>query len=96
MENINKTNISVWNTDKYFEQIISPNRGEVLSFCLQNITEDHPKDDYKEFIELVIIVLGETPLCGINIRQPGAYHMARWWQNVFTVSKYFYYDLNSK
>jgi hypothetical protein len=49
-----------------------------LLFCFQKITENHPRDDYKEFIELVIIILGETPPGGLKIRQPGAYHQARW------------------
>ncbi|XP_025405167.1 uncharacterized protein LOC112679535 [Sipha flava] len=56
--------------------IISPKREEVLSFCFQKITEDHPRDDYKEFIELVIIVFGDIPPGGLKIRQPGAYHQA--------------------
>jgi len=75
---IDKTKILVWNTNKNFEKIISPIREEIVSFCLKKITEDHPRDDYKELIELVIIILEETPPGGMKIRRPGACHQARW------------------
>jgi hypothetical protein len=75
---IDKTKLLVWNTHESFEKIIFPIRQEIVSFCLKKITEDHPRDDYKELIELVIIILEETPPCGMKIRQPGAYHQARW------------------
>jgi len=75
---IDKTKILVWNTNKNLKKIISPIRQEIVSFCFKKITEDHPRDDYKELIELVIIILGETPPGGTKIRQPGACHQARW------------------
>jgi len=42
------------------------------------LTEKQPKDDYEEFLKLVIITLGETPLGEIIICMPGACHHARW------------------
>jgi len=37
-----------------------------------------PRDDYEEFIQLVLIFLGGIPPNGIRFRQPGAYHLTRW------------------
>lgn len=37
-----------------------------------------PRDDYKEFLVLIIIFLGGVPLGGIKFKKPGAYHLARW------------------
>lgn len=51
---------------------------EILLYSKNKIKEDLPRDDYREFLELIIIFLGETPSRGIHFRQPGAYHFARW------------------
>ncbi|KYM96054.1 hypothetical protein ALC62_13305 [Cyphomyrmex costatus] len=37
-----------------------------------------PRDDYKEFLEFVVIFLGEIPTRGIVFRIPGPIHHARW------------------
>ena len=58
----------------------------LLSFidsCLEPSNEHHiPRDDYKEFLELSKIVLGEEIHrkrgCGYRIQRPGADHHARW------------------
>ncbi|XP_050530378.1 uncharacterized protein LOC126899463 [Daktulosphaira vitifoliae] len=76
--NINTKNISIWNTNKNLENIVSPKRENILLFCQEAILKKHPRNDYKEFLELVIIILGGSPPGGIIIRQPGAYHQARW------------------
>lgn len=58
---------------------------EIESFQQQSIAfaESHlqlyqPRDDYREFLELVIIFLGGMPARGIHIIAPGALHAARW------------------
>lgn len=53
-------------------------RQEMLTFCFKMITEKQLRDDYEEFLKLVIITLDETPPGGIIIRKPGACHHARW------------------
>ena len=39
-----------------------------------------PRDDYKEFLELIIVFLGSTPSRRqkVSFREPGAIHRARW------------------
>jgi hypothetical protein len=44
----------------------------------KKIKEDLPRNDYREFLELIIIFLGGTPLRDIILSQPDAYHLARW------------------
>ena len=40
--------------------------------------EEFPRNDYKEFLELIIIFLGGTPPRGIKFAKLGAMHLARW------------------
>jgi hypothetical protein len=87
--NFNNIKILVWNTNKNFEKIISPIRQEIVSFCLKKITEDHSRDDYKELIELVIIILGETSPRRTKIRQPGTCHQVRWMSKCIYCLKIF-------
>lgn len=75
---LNKSNISLWSSSNYMQRILCNVHEELLLFCSKAVTEKQSRDDYKEFIELVIILLGGTPPSGINIRRPGAYHQARW------------------
>lgn len=40
--------------------------------------EHHPRDDYKEFLELVYIFLNGTLTYPMTFKAPGATHHARW------------------
>ena len=52
---------------------------EVLEFAIQTLQKaKQPREDYREFLELVIIFLGGTPPRGISFRGQGAFHHARW------------------
>lgn len=59
-------------------EIIGDNVGELLDFALGKMNDSFPRNDYKEFLELVIIFLGGNPPLGIKFRKPGALHYARW------------------
>lgn len=72
MEWIYTKNIFVWSSNETLKNILSPVRQEIMSFCSKMLTEKQPRDDYEEFLKLVIITLGETPPGGIIIRKPGA------------------------
>lgn len=61
----------------------------MLSFCLKMLTEKQPRDDYEEFLKLVIITLGETPPGGIIIRKTGACHQVRWMAKAIYCLKIF-------
>jgi hypothetical protein len=49
---------------------------------MRNCASQHPRDDYKELLELTIIFLGGVPPKGIAFRYPGAFHHARWMSKV--------------
>lgn len=59
-------------------EILGDNVAEVLTFANNKINEAFPRNDYKEFLELVIIFLGGSPPRGIKFTKPGALHYARW------------------
>ena len=37
-----------------------------------------PRDDYREMLELCLVMLGVTPPRGLHVLRPGATHHARW------------------
>lgn len=51
---------------------------EILDFVKSNLTEQQPREDYRELLELIVIFLGDIPPRGIFFRVPGAIHHARW------------------
>ena len=53
-------------------EIIKDDANEILASTKNEIKENLFRDDYQEFLELIIF-LGETPSRGIHFRQPGAY-----------------------
>ena len=64
--------------DEYVRQPIQ-DTNEVLEFAMQTLQKvKHPREDYREFVELVIIFLGGTPPRGISFSGPGAFRHARW------------------
>lgn len=49
----------------------------ILVFAKNTIKKDLSRNDYKEFLELIIILLRDTSLNGTEFRQLGAYYVAR-------------------
>ncbi|XP_076298843.1 uncharacterized protein LOC143217957 [Lasioglossum baleicum] len=75
---INKANFIAGIEDEYVHQSIN-NLTEVLEFAMQTLkSEKQPVEDYREFIELVIIFLGGKCAENYVFRAPGAFHHARW------------------
>lgn len=54
----------------------------IIEFCNQQLKKQHVRDDYKEFLELVLIFLGEFSSIKIIIKTPGEIHHARWMAKV--------------
>lgn len=59
-------------------EVVAPFKDVVLSFAFEQLGIQHPRDDYKELLELAIIFLGGVPPGGANFKRPGAVHRARW------------------
>jgi len=58
----------------------------IIEFSMTQLPEIQPRDDYREFIELVIIFLAGIPSRGVRFAMPGAMHHARWMANALGYS----------
>lgn len=94
--NIDKSNYSTFETDQAIYDKLKDVSTEVLLFAEKKIREELPRNDYKEFLELIIIFLGGKPPNGTNFRQPGAYHLARWMAKAIYCLKIFMFKQQYK
>ena len=60
---------------------------KIVGFCQSQLEMSHPRDDYRELLELTLISLGCEPKRGVHFMAPGALHHARW------MAKAIYYCL---
>jgi hypothetical protein len=51
---------------------------DIIEFAQMQLRNIQRHDDYRELLEITIIFLGGTPLCGAFIMAPGGLHKARW------------------
>ncbi|KAL4119640.1 hypothetical protein QTP88_012435 [Uroleucon formosanum] len=51
---------------------------DIIKFSIDLLEENHPRDDYRELLELTVIFLGGILPNGIHFKKPGAIHHARW------------------
>ena len=64
-------------------------RDDIIAQCNTLLEKQHPRDDYRELLELTVIVLGGVPKGGIRFRRPGAFHRARWMAKLIYALKIF-------
>lgn len=69
------------------KRISAPWKNSVVSFCRLQLSNQHPRDDYRELLELVMMFLGEVPPGGIRFRKAGAISRARWMARAIYVLK---------
>jgi len=50
----------------------------IIDLLRNNLENQQPREDYREFLELALIFVGESPARGVSFRVPGAVHHARW------------------
>lgn len=62
-------------------------RSEIVEFARRQLQENQPRDDYREFLELLITFIGEVPPRGVAFMAPGAMHHARWMAKVLYAIK---------
>ena len=78
MESIDKTAYQVA-PDGYLPQHLPEDLiQQVESFATSQLTNHHPRDDYKEFFDLALMYLGVVPPTDARFMAPGACHHARW------------------
>lgn len=77
-------------TDSTIQKHITPlHAKEITNFCLEQLTKDIHRDDYKEFLELVVLFLGHSLPDGNKFKRPGASHHARWMSKAIYALKIF-------
>ena len=91
---IDHKNYNGLDDDKFNSQFLQQRRSEVVAFLHTYMSSENsylPREDYKEVIELCLLVLG-CPLPSdkpYHFRLPGAYHIARWMGKVIYCMKIY-------
>lgn len=69
------------------------NIDEISGFLTENLAQQQPRDDYKEFLQLCLIFLGKIPSKDVSFRIPGAIHHARWMAKaIYSLKIYLFRD----
>jgi len=76
--NIDKAKFEIGMNNDYVARLLLDVKGSILDFANTQLENIHPRDDYREFCELVVIFLGGVPSRGLRFMAPGAIHQARW------------------
>jgi len=50
----------------------------VMSFAINQLFVNQPRDDYQKFLEVTLIILGGIPPRVVRFMAPGVTHHARW------------------
>lgn len=69
------------------EEITSAWRQNVIDFCLSCMNQKHPRGDYVELLELVVLFLGGDTEKGIKFRRAGSLSRARWMARAIYILK---------
>jgi hypothetical protein len=65
-------------SDELVTSELTAAREEVIAFCKQRLHDQPPQADYREYLTLTVIFLGNIPSCEAKFRAPDAMHQARW------------------
>lgn len=78
-------------------QISEAERDEIRKFCTDQLSKRQIRDDYKEFLQLILMFLGGDP---VSFRTPGPTSNARWMaKGIYSVKIFMFrsqFTLNSK
>jgi len=75
---IDQTSYEAGITDEDIASSLYDHRERVTAFVLKQLEENHPRDDYRELLELCLVFLGDVPPRGVKFLAPGPVHHARW------------------
>jgi len=80
---IKKESYEIAASDPSMEVYIAPKRASLLMYANEYLRTQQPREDYREFVELIILFLGGLPnQSTLGVRKPGAFHKARWMSKV--------------
>lgn len=69
------------------KKMSKPWRDGVIKFCQEKLETKHPRRDYRELLELVVIFLGGVPPGDVKLRKAGSISRARWMSRAIYVMK---------
>ena len=72
---IHKSKFSSCSGDKDVMAIVNAHRNRIRKFYTSILQKNQPRDDYREFLKLVLIFTGDKDV--VNFKAPGAMHHAR-------------------
>jgi len=84
---VDQNEFQMASSDSSVECVVGPVREEILDFARVQLQLNQPRDDYREFLELSMIFLGEIPGDKAHFKSPGALHRARWMAKVIYAIK---------
>lgn len=76
-----------WDTAE-IRPLLEGERNDLLEFALSKLSVGNFRDDYREYLELVVIFLGGK-VSRFTFKQPGAFHHARWMSKIIYSLKIF-------
>ncbi|XP_044598124.1 uncharacterized protein LOC123274533 [Cotesia glomerata] len=76
-DNIDKVVYEIGSNDEHITDILNDKKQDILDFIDNQLKNHHPRDDYKELLELSSIFLGGGG-DKVQFKAPGACHHARW------------------
>ncbi|ESN94365.1 hypothetical protein HELRODRAFT_164196 [Helobdella robusta] len=88
---INQADYHTIMDDESLNSKVEQHKEGIVSFCLTQLEQFQPRCDYRELLELSLILLGETPPRGVRVLQPGALHRARWMARLIYAFKLYMY-----
>lgn len=87
---LNRSKFKCGLKDKFVRKKITDDvANKTKQFCLQQLTKSQSRADYKEFLELEMLFLGETTPNFRGIRRPGPTCHARWMAKAINALKMF-------
>jgi len=76
--------------DNFVARELDPVKHNLVHFINSQLSQFHPRDDYRDLLELALLFLGESLLVAeVHSQAPGAFHRARWMAKVLYLLKIF-------
>jgi hypothetical protein len=76
--------------DEYFNVLSNHEKEDLIKFCEQTLKVKHSRNDYKELLELTIVLLSPS-ITKYHIQAPGAYNWARYMCRLIYCLKIYLY-----
>lgn len=87
--NIDQSKFTSGINDKKINDILDVVKVDIINFCRNELEKKHPRDDYKELLDLTIKFVGGNRKSENQFRQPGPMHHARWMAKAIYCLKIF-------